>query len=1448
MASLSTLAEDIMHGICEYLTPRDIFQLTLTQKRFATSFERSLLLHRDLASQTYTAMLAAIIRNEVDRVEELLQLGYEAKFACSRSLLACPADFDFPVNNLMLQAPSNVAIRRQGLAALVIERLYRPACDTHKIWINYSVLAHAILEDQVETVRLLHKYGADLEKPLLQVFAFRGMPADVDHHISVLHLASSSAMIETLLELAPNIPIDKDRFMRTEPLLLWHVERGTDVRGLRRLLEAGAHVDGARPATQRIGFCQCEQEDTLHVFLDHKSPLEAAIWNLDRDAVELLLEHGASTVYPPNDTGEATCLHEAIRIFLLEHKPEDLEVSLQIFRLLLDHGFDVNHEYIEWAGWTPEGTRLQPTGTRINLVVDSLIYYASTEMFQLLLDAGADPFNASGVRPGDKSYVVMLGLSSSVARLYPTNMTEPERVSLQSAKLKALIAKRAESDPSGRDRRLLFMAALEISRPSELHQVFKVLQKVFGSFEEELSLLADTMGRVKMIPGVLQESRQIIEFLIRCRAPVNHPNSDGETPLHVAYTLSIASPLPIGETDDLLAWDVDEEQGFTVGWAIGTNNFFGHETINGFLGSIISAPAEAEKRVRNANAIFDALIQAGAAQNLLNEKGETAAMVMAQHDYLDQALGEVSAHDLLATSDFIAERRCGTGGDLSVAPFRTAITGLAAHPPTKIGKAPFARLSARSGPTSVTALHLTSTALWRASLDILGISRGPLVISACFAGLKDVAVHLLSSNEHLSDFNNHQSRLPAAESSAFTCDETRPECLACVKKGVKCSGYERPVTFRDVTTRAAESSRKFEEARWAALRLEDERRKRRRIGSIGEPSPVARESSTPENITEMPARDDTLTAPILAPMSPWHATNAEGWLAGSFTLPWSLFDTSGASSAIQDPPQQQQEVARPRDTSSGIEQPTTFENSANRLMLASGVPNSSAPVAEAPSLALTTGWDEFLVTDRSSPGSSTSTSSPLGEPTADCQLSIPLEEVLIQHFDRNVLPLIPVALSFPNLFRQSSCFRSAVLALSASNIKLTQPLPIDPLVLRRVCDDSSVWIYYDTAVKGLQAQLQNVENYRGEELAGAALLLAYHELEAGTALGIRNHATGLDAIASKLDFAASSIPDLFKAWRMLRYDVRFMMLPTRATCNVVDNYDVSSLLDPQLAIRDILFRLHGLHARYAMEATFSQDTTADGDSASEKVALWLMSVLGRESDRRNVRLKDFHKENLTPDTILRQCDVFSHRLDNWHKGLCDHDMPVVNLGADSDLISGATFETFVTYRFGDTRKALEYVIYLVCRMTCSYLRSLFDPSVQSSGTDALAKVVLGIVCGMNMQQRQQFTVLRVDVLLRMAAGLSEGTNFITTVLDYLLPRLISSGLTGPDIVAWVYLKSALELELRERRKGRAIRMTIDGVEEDCEMWQLVNRHPVAAFGDYNGKGYFRDCYVIECLG
>ncbi|KAK1974253.1 hypothetical protein LZ30DRAFT_787124 [Colletotrichum cereale] len=673
------------------------------------------------------------------------------------------------------------------------------------------------------------------------------------------------------------------------------------------------------------------------------------------------------------------------------------------------------------------------------------------------------------------------------------------------------------------------------------------------------------------------------------------------------------------------------------------------------------------------------------------------------------------------------------------------------------------------------------------------------------------------------------------------CDETRPECVACVQRGIQCSGYQRPVTFKDVTSLAAESSKRFEEARWAALRLEDGRRKRRCTEKPQETSSASQGVSN--DVTNLPQDSHALMGTVLAPMPPWHFTNADNWLGGSFALPWALLDTPAPDALPQEDQLHSNAVALTENSPGRDHRKPSIQS--NGL-----IAEPDRPLAEeTPSPALTlTPWDELINSEGSSPPSTTSTSSPLGPATTDCQLSLPLEEVLIQHFDRNVIPSIPVALAFPSLFRKSSCFRSAVLALAASNLKLARLLPLDAKSLREAYDDKKMWLYYDTAVKGLQAHLPHAGAHRGEELAGAALLLAYHELEAGTALGILNHATGLDAIASKLDFAASAVPDLFRAWRMLRYDLRFMKTPTRRTCNAVDDFDASSLLDPQLAVRDILSRIWGLHARFAMEASFAHDTTVQGGSASERAAAWLVSVLGRTCDYRNFRLRDFHKDNLTPESILQQCDVFNHRLDTWHKALCDHDMPVVNLGSDSDIVSGPTFETFVKYRFVNERKAIDYVIYLVCRMACTYLRSLFDPSVTSSATDALGKVILGITCGMNIHQRQRFTVLRIDVLLKMAASMSEGTSFITTILDFLLPKLMEPGLTGPDIVAWVHLRSSLELELRERRKGRVIRMTIDGTEEDWEMWQLMNRHPVAAFGDYNGKGYFRDCYVVECLG
>ncbi|KAL0934108.1 C6 zinc finger domain protein [Colletotrichum truncatum] len=658
------------------------------------------------------------------------------------------------------------------------------------------------------------------------------------------------------------------------------------------------------------------------------------------------------------------------------------------------------------------------------------------------------------------------------------------------------------------------------------------------------------------------------------------------------------------------------------------------------------------------------------------------------------------------------------------------------------------------------------------------------------------------------------------------CDETRPECSACVRRGIKCSGYDRPVAFKDVTALAAEASKKFEAARWSALRLEDARRKRRRSEVPGEASSHVPRSDLP--IGSSPS--------VPAPPPPWNLISTDGWPGSTFALPWPLTDTSSGPGP---------EMVTENSANTGV---TTTDYMSTPVPGDTSYGTSTSADESSPEISAETDWDELLIPHDSDENSSPTDKTLLGEPTYDMQISLPLEESLVLHFDTNVIPAIPVAMAFSNLFKQSSCFRAAVLALSASHLKLAVRLPFDFQALRRVCDDNSVWVYYDMAVKDLQARLkQHSEKKSGEGLAGAALLLAYHELEAGTSFGIRNHASGLDAIASRLDFSSISEPNLFKAWRILRNDVRLMMTPTRKTFNAVDNYDASCLLDPQLAIRDIVSRVYGLYSRHAMEATFPPSSDLDKTSASEKVAKWLCDVLDRRCDHRNFQRGDFYKETLTKEMVLEQCDVISRRLDSWHKDLCHHDLPTAKIGTDGDIISGPSFEPIIVYRLADESKALDYLMYLASRMGVNSLRSMFDPSVSAATIDSWSKMMLGILCGMNLLQRRQFTVLRLDAIILFASNICESTNFTRTVLDYLMPKVLGAGLTASEMVSWVYLKSQLELWMREKLKGRTVRMTLTGTDEDADPWIVLTTHTVAIFGDYGGKGFFRDTIVIDPL-
>lgn len=249
-----------------------------------------------------------------------------------------------------------------------------------------------------------------------------------------------------------------------------------------------------------------------------------------------------------------------------------------------------------------------------------------------------------------------------------------------------------------------------------------------------------------------------------------------------------------------------------------------------------------------------------------------------------------------------------------------------------------------------------------------------------------------------------------------------------------------------------------------------------------------------------------------------------------------------------------------------------------------------------------------------------------------CQTSVHLEEALVHHFEQEIVPNLPVSVKFPSRYHKNTCFRAAVLALSASTYDFT-PDALGGRTAGIYRQEEIFWKYYENAVKDLHEQLQRPGEKSYEQLAGAALLLAYHGMASGSPLGIRNHAAGLNAIVNKLDFRMASVAGLFKAWRMIRYETRFLALATRKSHITVDAYDAGACLDPQLEIRDIYSRAWGIYSRYSMEATFLQQTDNDGRSASQKAAQWTCSVLNRRSDLQQIQTRDYYQDELTMEAI-----------------------------------------------------------------------------------------------------------------------------------------------------------------------------------------------------------------------
>jgi hypothetical protein len=468
------------------------------------------------------------------------------------------------------------------------------------------------------------------------------------------------------------------------------------------------------------------------------------------------------------------------------------------------------------------------------------------------------------------------------------------------------------------------------------------------------------------------------------------------------------------------------------------------------------------------------------------------------------------------------------------------------------------------------------------------------------------------------------------------------------------------------------------------------------------------------------------------------------------------------------------------------------------------------------------------------------------------------EAALIQHFEAHVLSNLPVPMTFGQSYMENPCFRHAILALSSVNQSYLQMRTQDgqSTPTARLCRSAVGREHYLCAVSELYRLLDLSDPVAREQHAAAALMLAYYEIETGSPFGSLRHARGLDALLSKLDLSPSpgvsipsSMPEIFKAWRILRYDVRHIAAPYRPSSVQTDSHDAYASLDPQLAIRDVYTLAWNLMGRLKLEASFPP--SPERGSASKQAATWIRDVAGRVCDRRNVEKRDFHLDEMPEDEILRRCERFTRALDAWHANLAAEEKPVIKAGSGSPFITGGTaFEPIAVLGFGGgDRKALEYMMYITARLIVSYLLSVYGgPHLgQTSSppeTAAWASMLMGVVCGMQHKQMMFSYVCPVNNVAQ-AAMLCEGVGQVNAVLEGVIPHVLGQGIPMAELADWLYLKKGMEIVRRERIRGKTIRAIMLTLDEDYEKGHFDTRCAFLAFGDYGGRGAFRDVYAID---
>jgi hypothetical protein len=86
---------------------------------------------------------------------------------------------------------------------------------------------------------------------------------------------------------------------------------------------------------------------------------------------------------------------------------------------------------------------------------------------------------------------------------------------------------------------------------------------------------------------------------------------------------------------------------------------------------------------------------------------------------------------------------------------------------------------------------------------------------------------------------------------------------------------------------------------------------------------------------------------------------------------------------------------------------------------------------------------------------------------------------------------------------------------------------------------------------------------------------------------------------------------------------------------------------------------------------------------------------------------------------------------------------------------------------------------------------------------------------------------------------------LNAVLEGVIPYVLGKGLPVAELASWFYLKKGLEIVRRERVRGRNVRSMLVTLDEDYEKGLFDTECSFLGFGDYNGRGHFRDVYAMD---